>query len=244
MERPLAVRHCMDCAACAVRVGVLAASLDADCLQRLDRSRVSHRYQRGQTLFYEGNPATGAYCVGSAYAKVIRTAPHGRRHALSVAGPGDVLGLEAVLAGHPYAYGAEVLAEGIVCQLDRNEILDLAEHHPAFRRAAIQHLAESLSQSEGERAQLAGGDVRERTAHVLLTLATRFGQWDDGTLRLYLELSREDLAEMIGVAVETAIRQLSDLRRRGILSTTGRAIVVEDPERLARLARAASVPAR
>ncbi|MFN8177864.1 MAG: Crp/Fnr family transcriptional regulator [bacterium] len=244
MERPLAVRHCMDCAACAVRAGSLAAGVDADCLQRLDRTRVSHRYQRGQTLFYEGNPAGAVFCVGTAYAKVVRTAPHGRRHALSVAGPGDVLGLEAVLTGQPYAYGAEVLAEGVVCQLERTEILDLAEHHPAFRRAAIQLLADTLRQSQGERAQLAGGDVRERTAHVLLTLATRFGEWSNGRLQLYLELSREDLAEMIGVAVETAIRQLSELRRRGILSTTGRCIVVEDPERLARLARAVPTPTR
>jgi CRP/FNR family transcriptional regulator len=239
MERPLPVRSCSDCVACAVRSGRFAAGLDAEALQSLERTRVSHRYQRGQCLFYEGNPCTGVFCMGSAFAKLVKTAPHGRRHVIAIAGPGDLLGLEAVLTGQPYGYAAEIIAEGIVCQLERAELTQLADAHHSFQSVALQYLSDALRQSQRERAQLVGGDVRERTAHALFTLATRFGERLDGRLLLQLELSREDLAEMIGVAVETAIRQLSELRRRGILSTPGRAIVVEDPEALARLARVA-----
>lgn len=244
MERPQAVRSCADCTACAVRSGGFAAGLDVVDLQRLDRAKVAHSYRRGQPLFYEGNPSTAVYCIRSALVKVVKTAPHGRRHVLALAGPGDLLGLEACVSGAPYGNGAEILADGLVCQIERSDIAHLVETYPAFQKAAVQHLAEVIRDAQGERAQLAGGDVRERTAHVILHLATRFGEPQDGRVHLMLDLSREDLADMIGVAAETVIRQLSDLRRRGIVTTSGRAIVVEDTERLARLARASNTNGR
>lgn len=244
MERPQAVRSCADCTACAVRSGGFAAGLDDTDLERLDRAKVAHSYRRGQPLFYEGNPSTAVFCIRSALVKVVKTAPHGRRHVLSLAGPGDLLGLEACVSGNPFGYGADILADGLVCQIERPEMTYLVESYPAFQRAALHHLASDLRATQGERAQLAGGDVRERTAHVILHLATRFGEPQDGRLHLMLDLSREDLADMIGVAVETAIRQLSDLRRRGIVTTRGRSIVVEDTDRLARLARASSTDGR
>jgi CRP/FNR family transcriptional regulator len=204
----------------------------------LERAKIAHSYRRGQTLFYEGNPCTGVYCVRSAFVRLVKTAPHGRRHLLALAGPGDLLGLEAAVTSTAYGYGAEVISEGYVCQVERSEMLRLVETYPAFQRAAMSRLATDLRQSQGERAQLAGGEAPERTAHTILMLATRFGERVDGKLHLELELTREDLAEMIGVAVETVIRQLTDLKHRGILSTQGRSIVVEDPDRLARMALA------
>ena len=240
MEWPLPVRHCSDCAACAVRSGSFAAGLDAVGLQLLDRSRISHRYQRGQTLFYEGNASNALFCVGSAGVRLVKSGARGKRHVLAVAGPGDLLGLEAVVTGQPYGHGAEVFVEGIVCQLQSTEVYRLTESDPCFQRAALQFLADALHQSQGECVQLAGGDVRERTAYVILTLCRRFGERIGDQVHLDLSLTRGELAEMIGVAEETAIRHLSQLRRRGILSLRGRSIVIKNPDRLARLARASS----
>jgi CRP/FNR family transcriptional regulator len=219
-----------------VRAGAFVAGLDAHDLQRLERSKIAHSYRRGQALFYEGNPCTGVFCVRTAFVRLVKIAPHGRRHLLSLAGPGDLLGLEAAVTSSAYSYGAEVISDGYVCQIERGEMLRLVETHPAFQRAAMARLASDLRQSQGERAELAGGEVPERTAHTILMLASRFGERADGKLHLELDLTREDLAEMVGVAVETVIRQLTDLKHRGILSTVGRSIVVEDPERLARIA--------
>ena len=238
MERPVTARLCADCATCAVHSAGFTAGFDAADAQQLDRAKVAHFYRRGQTLFYEGNPCTAVFCLRSALVRVVKTAPHGRRHLLTLAGPGDLLGLEAAVAGAPYEYGAEVMRDGQVCLIERAPILRLIESYPALRDAALRQLASDVRHAQIERAQLASGDARERTAHVLLELGRRFGEHVDGRMHVRLPLSREDLADMIGVAVETAIRQISELRRRGILSTTRGSLVIEDADRLARLARA------
>lgn len=237
MERTPSARANSECAACALRSGTFAATLDAADLGQLESVRTTHSYQRGHFLFYEGNPCTGVFCVRSGVVKLVKNAPQGRRCTLALAGPGDLLGLEALVAGTAHGHGAAILAAGSVCQIERGPMLRFLEARPAFQRAALQQLACGLQRSHGEIAQLAGGDVRERTAHTLLLLASRFGERVDGRTHVTLDLAREDIAEMVGVAAETAIRQLSDLRRRGILSSEGRRLVVEDMDRLARLAR-------
>ncbi len=238
MERPVVPRPCEDCAACAVQEAGFTAGLTPTDAENLDRARVAHVYRRGQTLFYEGNPCSAVFCLRSALARLIKTGAHGRRHLLGLAGPGDLLGLEAAVGGTPYDYGAEILRDGQVCLIERAPMIRLIESVPALRDASLRQLATDVRRAQLERTHLASGDARERTAHVLMELGRRFGEAEDGRVHVRVPLSREDLADMIGVAVETAIRQLSDLRRRGILSSTRTSFVIEDMDRLSRLARA------
>lgn len=242
MERPVAARLCADCAACAVHEAGFTAGFSPADAHGMDQAKVAHAYRRGQTLFYEGNPCTAVFCLRSALVRLIKMGAHGRRHLLGLAGPGDVLGLEAAVGGTPYDYGAEILRDGQVCLIERAPMLRLIESYPALRDASLRQLATDVRRAQTERAHLASGDARERTAHVLLELGRRFGEPADGRLHVRVPLSREDLADMIGVAVETAIRQISDLRRRGILSSSRGCLVIEDPDRLSRLARANAPP--
>jgi len=243
MERPVVARPCADCAACAVLDAGFTAGLTPVDAQNLDRTRVPHAYRRGQTLFYEGNPCTAVFCLRSAVVRLIKTGAHGRRYLLGLAGPGDLLGLEAAVGGTPYDYGAEILRDGQVCLIERAPMLQLIASVPGLRDASLRQLATDVRRAQVERAHLASGDARERTAHVLMELGRRFGENENGRVHVDVPLSREDLADMIGVAVETAIRQFSEFRRRGILSSTRTSFVIEDLDRLSRLARALSPPA-
>jgi CRP/FNR family transcriptional regulator len=204
----------------------------------LDRGKVIHRYRKGQILHYEGNPAAGVDCIRAGRVKVYRSAPRDRQHILRIAEEGDVLGLESILTGDNHASTAEMIDEGTICHLDREAFLAALESNPAALRAVTDMLAEQLLRSEAERAELAGGSVRERMASTLLDLARRYGVQTKAGVRIDLTLSREDLAEMIGTTPETAIRQLSEFRTEGIVATRGRSITIEDPARLGRAAHA------
>jgi CRP/FNR family transcriptional regulator len=237
VKRTRPTRTSCDCAACALRAGAFATGLEPSDLRQLQRARSTHAYQRGHYLFYEGNPCTGVFCVQTGVVKLAKSAPQGHRCTLALAGPGDLVGLDALLSGAVHGYGAVMLSEGIVCQIESAAMLRLLEAKRSFQRTALHALAAGLQQSHGEIARLAAGNVRERTAHTLLMLASRFGERVSGRTRVTLELAREEIAEMIGIAAETAIRQLSELRRRGIVSSEGRRLVVEDMDRLSRIAR-------
>lgn len=238
MERPTGSAHAESCEACATRLKGVLRCLGTDGLAAIDRGKVVHRYRKGQVLHYEGNPAAGVDCLRTGRVKIYRSAPRDRQHILRIAEPGDVLGLESVLAGEHHASTAEMIEEGTVCHLDREAFLGAIESSPAALRAVGILLATQLLRSEAERSELAGGSVRERMAATLLDLSHRYGTPTDDGLRIDLSLSREDLAEMIGTTPETAIRQLSEFRTEGILGTRGRTITVEDSGRLARVAHA------
>lgn len=228
---------CLDCAACETRLSGVFSQLDPNGLERLSRTKASRVYERGQMLFYEGNPCAGVFCVKSGLAKVYKEAPHDRSYILYLAGPGDVLGLESVVSGTVHTATAEMLEDGAVCQIDPHDLAELIGAEPGLQRTVLRLLSRQLIEANEERTELAAGEVRERLALTLLALAERYGAVQSDGIRLKLNLSREDLAELIGATTETTIRHLSELRTKDIVHTSGREIVIHDTARLARIAR-------
>ena len=241
MSRPESVAQHPKCETCETRLQGIFASLDQEALARLDRTKVAHPYKRGQILHYEGNAASSVSCLRTGRAKVYKSAPRDRQHILYLAEPGDVIGLESVIVGKHHTSTAEMLESGIICHLDREELLRILRSQPETLRAIVKMFAAQLLRSEAERAELASGSVRERMALMLLSLAGRYGVRTDGGVRLSVALSREEIAEMVGTTPETAIRHLSEFRSEGLLSTRGRMILIEDPVQLARIARLAEI---
>lgn len=237
-------RPCHSCETCETRSEGVFEVLEGLELDRLNRSKVTNVYRRGQTLFHEGNPCAGVFCIRSGLVKISRAAPRNRRHILYLAGPAEVLGLESVLTGEPHSSTAEMAEDGVVCLIDRGEVQQFMRERTEVCRAIAETMAQQLLRCEDERVELAGGDVRERLAATLLNLATRFGEEEDEATRIALQLSREELAEMIGASTETTIRQLSEFREQGIVSNSGRRIRLDDADRLARIARVSNGQAR
>ena len=229
-------RACVGCSTCETRRAGLFADLDRESLARLDRSKTVRKWRQGQVLFHEGRRCSSVFCLRSGLAKISKYAPHNRRHILHVARPGDVLALENLLTGDVHTCTAEMLQEGEVCEIDRGVFTALLDRQAALGRRVALRFADQLVRSQNARADLVSGDVRERLAATLLTLGVELGTAEARRLRVAVNLTREDLAEMIGATQETTIRQLSQLREAGVLSTEGRTIVVEDSDRLARVA--------
>jgi len=230
------------CSACGTRLASVFARMDNAALARLDRAHLPHSYSAGQVLFYEGTPCHAVFCVRSGVAKVYRATSRGRSYILFLARAGDVLGLESVLADGPYAATVEMLEDGIVCRLEREALTGALERDPTVWRDVAKVVASQLLRSEEERAELASSDLRERLAATLLGLAARWGDEENDGVVLHVNLSRDDLANLIGASTEATIRQLGELKRRGLVSTDGRTIRIDEPSRLARLARLTAQP--
>ena len=228
------MRTVPDCRACEQRRQGIFQPLEGEALARLEAARSSHRYRKGQVLHYEGTPCAGIHCLDSGRAKVLRTAPGGKMCILRLADPGDVLGLDALFSDQlMYSTTAEMIEEAVK---KRDALLDLVRTCPELCRSIVRFMATQLRASEAERVELAVGDVRERTARALVLLSREYGRADaEGTL-IGLKLSREEIAEMIGAAAETVIRQLAEFRTEGLLENRGRQLVVLDAARLARVA--------
>jgi CRP-like cAMP-binding protein len=169
--------------------------------------------------------------------KVFKAGSRGRHHVLYLARAGDVLGLESLLTGDRHTATAEVLEPGTVCQIERAELSRLIDDRPELLREIARTMARQLEACGTERTGLASAPVRERLALTLVSLGAKFGDPQGESVRIGVDLSREELAEIVGASTETVIRQLSEFRDKGILTTDGRSIVLQDTDRLARIAR-------
>ena len=223
MERPSAVVNLEGCESCPSRCRGVLSCLGPEILA-------------GHARRDERPHATGVDCLRAGRVKVYRSAPRDRQHILRIAETGDILALEPILTGKNHTSTAEMVEDGVVCHLNRDTFVSMLESDPSALRAIAGILAKQLLRSEAELVELAGASVPERMAVMLLGLARRYGSSNGDGVRIELMLSREDLAEMIGTTSETAIRQLSELRAEGIVTTAGRAITIEDLPRLAQVA--------
>jgi CRP-like cAMP-binding protein len=223
----------MDCSQCEGFRKSLFQDLSPELLARLVKGQTAHPYRRHQILFYEDNPATGLHCVHSGRVKLYKADSDGRQYITQLAEPGDVLGLESVFTNATFAETAEMLEDGVVCFMERNTVRALVREEPRFAGRIIEVLAGDVRHADSERVELAYGLVRERLARLLLILFEHHAAGtDEKDAPPTVVFSRQDIAEMIGVAPETAIRLLSELRHERVVAAQGRRLTLIDRERL------------
>lgn len=234
MERDAPRSGCRECRS---RLHSAFCALEGRHLALLDRGKSTHSYKKGQTIFSEGSPATGIHCLRSGRVKASCDSGRGKTHLLRIHVPGALLGLEDLFAGDSFSTTAEMLEDGVACFVDRAAVLEIFEQQPRAGQAIARELALLAQRSERERTELASGAVRENVARVLLDLARHHGQPAEHGIRIALDLTREEIAEMAGTALETTIRQISAFREEGLLARSGHDIVILDATRLARAAQ-------
>lgn len=193
-----------------------------------DRPR---KYGAGQVLFAEGDATNHVYYVASGVVKVFRTDNYGKELIIELCKPGDFFGHMDVLKGLEYTSAAEVLEDAEVNLVPRKVFLDLMHRNRDVAMRFIRLLAGEVTQNQQRLLALAYASVRERTAQALLDLNDRFKESDSKP-----QLSREDLAGMVGTAKESLIRALSDFKSDGWVSLSGKNVLIEDEGALKRFA--------
>jgi len=125
----------MSCFDCSLRPDRTFCDLPADALEAFDSIKSAALYSRGTTLFREGRPPRGVFLLCDGRAKLSVCSPNGKRLTLRIAGPGEILGLSAVLTGAPYEVTAELLDNAQVAFVKRK---DLVRFLRQYRDACLQ----------------------------------------------------------------------------------------------------------
>jgi CRP/FNR family transcriptional regulator len=193
-------------------------------LSTADRLRLAgvtslRTYEKGALLFSEGDASDYLYTVASGRVKVFKTTQRGTEVILEIFGPGDPVGAVAVYESRPYPAGAVALEPTTCLLISRQAFFSLLESHPTLVRGLLTGLTHRLVELTNRLAELSGGRVEERLARFFLKLATEIGQdRPEGTF-IPLTLSRQELADMIGTTIETAIRVMSRWGKDNLVRT-------------------------
>lgn len=190
---------------------------------------------RGDVVFTAGDPADQLYFVATGRVKVFRMAPDGDELILCVFGAGDPLGVVAVYEGRPFPASATALERSTCLVIDRAAFFALLERSPTLVRGLLLGLTRRLVELTGRLGDLTGGRVEQRLARVFLKLAAEIGRPGRTGIVIPIRLTRQELADLTGTTVETAIRIMSRWGKQRLLRTDPDGFVVLDADALGRL---------
>lgn len=203
-------------------------SIEGSELDALSQSKSCGMFKRGEVVFEQGAQPLGIYCVHSGKIKVHRSGDEGRDQIVRFAKGGDVLGYRALLAGEPYAATATALETSTICCIPRATFLDLLKSDGNFSMDVMRLLSGDLGNAERQIVNLAQKPVRERLAETLLALREVYGTENGPDGAISVQLSREDLANVVGTATETLVRTIADLKREDLIATDKKKIRILD----------------
>ena len=216
---------------------VLFAPLSERQRAELEGQLVLRRLARDDYVFFEGDPAEWLIFVVEGRVKMLKHSEGGRATILATFGPGQIVGEVGVLVGDSYPATAQALEPTITLSLRRAAYVDLVRANTDLAWALIQELGRRLQAAHERTRMLAVEKVERRVARVLLRMASASGErLAGGAVRIATPLSRQDIADMAGTVLETAIRTMSKFQKQGWVDTDGGHITLLQPHQLVAIA--------
>jgi CRP/FNR family transcriptional regulator, polysaccharide utilization system transcription regulator len=227
MEHPAnspSSRPDLGCLRCITRGGGIFCAISQDLAKKLDEIKICSLHRKKTVLFSEGAPALGVYCIRSGMVKLYKYGQSGHQPIQALAGAGDILGVQSLFAGQPHAVSAEVLEESSVCFVDRDAFLKFIQNDFTLAMKVIQMLSREVISFEERLLDLVDKTAEARMAGLLLALGQAYGKEESGRTKLCIMLSRQEMAELVGIATETAVRILSRFKKQGLIGFQGKRI--------------------
>ena len=189
-------------------------------------------YRKGETIFEQDAPADAFYTIASGRVKIFKMLPTGKDMILEVFGAGDPLGALAAYDGRPFPASAVALEDTTCVVIPREDFFALLEANPSLVRGLMLGMTIRLVELTNRIAELSGTRIEPRFARLFLKLATDMGRRERGGVFIPLLLSRQELADMTGTTIETAIRIMSRWGKQDIVRTEKDGFIVVDPAKL------------
>ncbi len=218
------------CEQCIVRQLSSLKALTKDELVAMSECKTSQTVKKGTVIFKEGEYLHGVYCIKQGACKLTKLSPNGKEQILKFISRGDLLGQRSVLSNEAVNLTATAVNDMEVCFIPKAEIVNALAKNVRFSKEMIKDVCDDLKEANDAVVNMAQHNVKQRLAEALLYLYDTFGINDDGVLNI--QLSREEMANMVGTATESAIRLLSSFKKEGLIAFEGKKIKLLDIKKL------------
>ena len=190
-------------------------------------SREKH-FKRGESIFFEGDEATGFYLVAEGKIKIFKMSPDGREQILHIFGPGEPFGEVPVFHRQPFPANAVTMVQSSLLFFPRGEFVELVSNMPSLALSMLAMLSFRLRRFASQVESLSLKEVPGRLAAHLVYLAEEQGRTD----RVVLDIPKGQLASLLGTSPETLSRIFARLSEEGLIRVHGKKIELLDYEEL------------
>ena len=222
------------CEQCIVRQFSSLKALNKDELLRMAECKTSYTIKKGEPIFEEGEVTNGIYCIKDGVCKLSKLSDNGKDQIVKLVKAGELLGQRSMVSDEPANLSAIALEDMEVCFIPKSEILNFFNKNNQFSLNMMKSICGDLKESDLHVVSMAQKTVKNRLAETLIYLQETFGKNTDNTLKV--QLSREELAGMIGTATESCIRILSEFNKTGLIELVGKKIAIKDLNKLKKVA--------
>ncbi len=226
----------LDCMQCSVRHLSVCSALSPPEVQALEAVTVSQQVAMGATLARSGEERQYVYTLTQGALRLVRTLSDGRRQISGFVLPGDYLGLSG--SDH-HRHDVEAIADSRVCRVSLAHMRELRGRYPHLERKLLQRACQELDAAQDAALSLARLQPPEKVADFLLRLAAREARLGGDPLKVMLPMGRGDIADHLGLTMETVSRTFTRLRQQGLIALPHLNVVeILDEDTLQRMARA------
>ncbi len=220
------------CEQCIVRQFSSFKALSKEELQKLAVCKTSYSIKKGEIIFEEGESINGVYCIKDGICKLSKLSANGKDHIVKLVKSGGLLGQRSMISEEPANLSAIALENMEVCFIPKHEIMNYFNANNAFSMQMMKTICDDLKDADDHMVAMAQKTVKERLIDTLLYLESNFGTDENGFLQL--QLSRDELAGMIGTATESCIRLLSELNKNELIELSNKKIKIVNASKLKR----------
>jgi CRP-like cAMP-binding protein len=218
-----------NCAHCPTR-GTTEWKVLGECeLASIDRSKRVTTYEPGETLYSQGDPGNGVYCIKSGLIGLRRVDVNGNSVLLRLSTAGCTVGYRTFLTKQAHSNSAEVLTASVVCYIARPQVETLLKANPLLGERFLQHFNEDAIEIENDYVRSMTMGMKSRFLHLMLVFYERFGYEDnDGNSIVELPVKRSELAELVGVRPESISRLIDKLETDNVMRFKDRKVQISN----------------
>jgi len=202
--------------------------LPPEDLAIINRVTIERIYIKNETIFMEGENGVGFHYVKSGKIKIVKLSADGREHIINILGPGEVFAEVLLFNKEPYPATAIAVEESCVGIIRNNDLEPVIINHPRVAMNIIQVMSKKLLFIQRKVKLLAFSDSYAKIAQTIENLARRHGRRTCHGLEIDIDITRQDIANLVGTTRETVSRVFSVMKKDKILEGDERRIIILD----------------
>jgi CRP/FNR family transcriptional regulator len=210
---------------CAKKVPIFS-NLEDQQLEMITDTIIRKKYKKGEVVFLQGSLLDGLYIINSGKIKIFKYTKEGKEQILYILSDGDFFGELSLLRAEEVSFNAEAMDDVSICMIQKKDFDEILALNPEISVKILDIIGGRLSRLETLVQSLGTKDIEARIAQMLLELAEEFGLQKKNSIEMEVPLTREDMANFIGVTRETISRKLSHLQDEGIIHLIGNKKIV------------------
>ena len=208
------------------------SSLNDEEIKEIQSFLIKENFKKKEEIFSEGDPSDWFYILVNGKVKITKLSHDGREIIIELISPPDFFGGFAVLKGFPYPANAVAMEDSNVIKISRYNLLKVIDRFPNVMYDITSNLGDRIREFHDTLKNIALEKVESRIAALLLKLADKVGEKKDEAILINIRLTKQDIAEMVGTTVETAIRVMSKFKKSGFTEDKDGKVLIKDLDAL------------